>query len=120
MAALRATASAHGVTAAAGPWPEVNTALSSDASQSVRIDKRACVCLGKAGRWAISGLGLVVYDAIGSLNPLALGLSVATLTAVIVRMAVTYRENAHLLIKSRVDALTDPPGAADSTPRADS
>jgi two-component system, cell cycle response regulator len=57
---------------------------------------------------AAAGLGLVVYDAVSSLNPLALGLSVATLAAVIIRMAVTYRENARLLNKSRVDALTDP------------
>jgi two-component system, cell cycle response regulator len=58
--------------------------------------------------FAASGLGLVMYDAVSSLNPLALGLSVATLAAVIVRMAVTYRENARLLSKSRADALTDP------------
>ena len=32
--ALRATAHAHGVTAAAGPWPEVNMALSTSATQS--------------------------------------------------------------------------------------
>jgi diguanylate cyclase (GGDEF)-like protein len=56
---------------------------------------------------AASGLGLVIYDAIGSLNPLALVLAVATLAAVIIRMAVTYRENARLLSMSRVDALTD-------------
>src|SRR5437763_6412836 len=37
VAALRATASAHGVTAAAGPWLEVNTALSSDASQASKF-----------------------------------------------------------------------------------
>src|SRR2546423_10077752 len=39
VAALRATASAHGVTAAAGPWLEVNTSLSSDAAQAGRFGK---------------------------------------------------------------------------------
>jgi two-component system cell cycle response regulator len=99
-------------TLAATLWPASALAIGCAAWQppmvrsQVRLDGWRVFLVPSA--FAASGLGLVIYDAIGSLNPLALGLSVATLAAVIVRMAVTYRENAHLLIKSRVDALTDP------------
>jgi diguanylate cyclase (GGDEF)-like protein len=45
--------------------------------------------------------------AFAPLNPLALALAVATLAGVIVRLAVTFRENLGLLATSRREALTD-------------
>ena len=57
--------------------------------------------------FAVSGLALLGYHTIEPQNVLALGLAVATLAAVIVRMAVTFRENIELLDSSRREALTD-------------
>jgi hypothetical protein len=52
-------------------------------------------------------LGLLVYDHFRALNTLALVLSGAAVAAVIVRMVLTFRRNAHLLETSRRDAETD-------------
>ena len=57
--------------------------------------------------FAISGLALLGYHTFEPQNALALILAIATLTAVIIRMAVTFRENIHLLQSSRHEALTD-------------
>jgi two-component system, cell cycle response regulator len=57
--------------------------------------------------FAISGLALLGYHTFEPQNALALILAMATLTAVIIRMAVTFRENIHLLQSSRHEALTD-------------
>jgi diguanylate cyclase (GGDEF)-like protein len=57
--------------------------------------------------FAVSGLALLAYHTFRPQNALALGLAIATLTAVIIRMAVTFRENIQLLQSSRHEALTD-------------
>jgi two-component system, cell cycle response regulator len=57
--------------------------------------------------FALSGLALLGYHTIEPQNVLALVLAVATLAAVIVRMAVTFRQNMVLLDSSRREALTD-------------
>jgi two-component system, cell cycle response regulator len=58
--------------------------------------------------FASIALTLLIVNAFAPLDPLALGLAVATLAGVIVRLAVTFRENLHLLATSRHEALTDP------------
>jgi two-component system, cell cycle response regulator len=57
--------------------------------------------------FAVSGLALLAWHTFERQNALALGLAIATLAAVIVRMAVTFRENIKLLASSRKEALTD-------------
>jgi two-component system cell cycle response regulator len=57
--------------------------------------------------FAVSGLALLAYHTFRPQNALALALAIATLAAVIVRMAVTFRENIGLLASSREEALTD-------------
>jgi two-component system cell cycle response regulator len=57
--------------------------------------------------FAVSGLALLAYQTVKPQNMLALVLAIATLAAVIVRMAVTFRENIRLLSASRLEALTD-------------
>jgi diguanylate cyclase (GGDEF)-like protein len=57
--------------------------------------------------FAASGLALLCLQAFKPQNALAIALATATLGAVIVRMAVTFRENIRLLATSRHEALTD-------------
>ena len=57
--------------------------------------------------FAVAGLAVLALHTIERQNTLALVLAIATLAAVIVRMAVTFRENIRLLAASRRDALTD-------------
>ena len=57
--------------------------------------------------FALTALALLIVHAFAPLNPLALGLAVATLAGVIVRLAITFRANVDLLSASRREALTD-------------
>ena len=57
--------------------------------------------------FALTALALLIVHAFAPLNPLALGLAVATLAGVIVRLAVSFRDNVMLLTTSRHEALTD-------------
>src|SRR5262245_1667872 len=57
--------------------------------------------------FGLLGLGLLVYDHFHRLNHAALIFSTAAIGAVIGRMALTFRENAKLLERSRRDAETD-------------
>ncbi len=57
--------------------------------------------------FALAALALLVVHAFAPLNPLALGFAVATLAVVIVRLALTFRDNLGLLAASRQEALTD-------------
>ena len=53
------------------------------------------------------GLAVLVYGALAGLNPLAVGLSAASLVAVMGRLVLTFRENVTMLRVSRTEALTD-------------
>jgi diguanylate cyclase (GGDEF)-like protein len=53
------------------------------------------------------GLGLLVYGALGDLNPLAVALAAASLIAVMARATLTFGENVAMLRTSRGEALTD-------------
>ena len=74
-------------------------------AQPIRLEGWRVLLMPSA--FALSGLALLGYHAIEPQNALALALAVATLAAVIVRMAVTFRENIELLDSSRREALTD-------------
>ena len=56
---------------------------------------------------ALAAIGILVYDHINRLNPLALALSVATLVVVLVRLRMTFRENERILGQIRRLAITD-------------
>ncbi|MEA2444007.1 MAG: hypothetical protein QOJ12_1299, partial [Thermoleophilales bacterium] len=56
---------------------------------------------------AVTALALLVVHTFAPLHPLALALAVATLAGVIGRLALTFRDNLHLLATSRAEALTD-------------
>jgi two-component system, cell cycle response regulator len=56
---------------------------------------------------ALVGIGILVYDHFHRLNLLALALSTATLLAVVVRLATTFRENRRLYELTKEEAVTD-------------
>ena len=56
---------------------------------------------------ALAGIGVLVYDHFERLNLLAIVLSTATLLAVVVRLALTFRENRRLYELTRHEAVTD-------------
>jgi two-component system cell cycle response regulator len=74
-------------------------------AQSVRFEGWRVLFMPAA--FGASGLVLLAYHTFTPANVLALALAIATLAAVIVRMAVTFRENIRLLNTSRTEALTD-------------
>jgi two-component system cell cycle response regulator len=57
--------------------------------------------------FAVTAVGVLVYDLVQPVDSGALGLAMACLLAVILRMSVTVRENHELLEGSRREALTD-------------
>ena len=57
--------------------------------------------------FAATAMGLLVADQIQRLNPLAVGLACATIGALILRLAVTLRENLKMVAASRGEAMTD-------------
>jgi diguanylate cyclase (GGDEF)-like protein len=57
--------------------------------------------------FALLALGLLGWHAFTPVNALAIGLAIATLATVILRLALTFRENMTLLEGTRRDALTD-------------
>jgi diguanylate cyclase (GGDEF)-like protein len=57
--------------------------------------------------FGLAGLALLVYGSIADLNLLAVGLSAASLLAVMVRLILTFRQNVAMLRASRAEALTD-------------
>ena len=53
-------------------------------------------------------VGVLVLDHYSRLNPLAFILAVATVASVVVRLAITFRENRRLFELTRTEAVTDP------------
>jgi len=82
---------------AGGSGPRGRTALEPEGARLVAMP------LG----FALTALALLIVHAFAPLNPLALGFAVATLAGVIVRLAITFRDNLSLLATSRREALTD-------------
>jgi diguanylate cyclase (GGDEF)-like protein len=57
--------------------------------------------------FATLGLGILVFAALDALNPIAVLLATASLLAVFARLILSLRENAGMLVASRLEALTD-------------
>jgi diguanylate cyclase (GGDEF)-like protein len=106
-----ATGSVPSTTLVAALWPAAALLLGVAAwlkpteAQQIRFDGWRVLLMPSV--FAASGLALLAYQTFEPQNALALVLALATLTAVIIRMAVTFRENIHLLQSSRHEALTD-------------
>jgi two-component system cell cycle response regulator len=56
---------------------------------------------------ALIAIGILVFDHFGSVNLLAVGLAVATLLLVLVRLVATFRENAELFALTHHESITD-------------
>jgi two-component system cell cycle response regulator len=106
-----ATGATVGSTLMASLWPASTLMLGFAAwqrptvAESIRFEGWRVFLMPTA--FGVSGLALLAYQSVKPQNVLALGLAIATLAAVIVRMAVTFRENIRLLSRSREEALTD-------------
>jgi two-component system, cell cycle response regulator len=92
-------------------WPTAmlfiaTAAWSGDRSSAeLRVDGRPLLVVPSV--CAIVGIGVLVYDHFERLNLLAIVLSTATLLAVVVRLALTFRENRALYELTRHEAVTD-------------
>ena len=75
------------------------------ATAPLRIDGLRVVVLPTV--FAVAALGVLAYHAIDPVNTPALAFAVATLGGVIVRMALTFRENVVLLEGTQREAMTD-------------
>jgi two-component system cell cycle response regulator len=80
-------------------------AWAGDRSGSLSVDGRPLLVVPAA--CALVGIGILVYDHFERLNVLAIILSTATLLAVVVRLATTFRENSRLYELTKQEAVTD-------------
>jgi two-component system, cell cycle response regulator len=58
--------------------------------------------------FGLVALGVLVYASLREVHPLAVGLATGAVVLVLLRAALTFRENAALIDHSRVESLTDP------------
>jgi diguanylate cyclase (GGDEF)-like protein len=105
-----ATGATVGSTLAAVLWPASTLTIAAAAWQPtgarpVRVEGWRLLAMPTA--FAVAAVGVLVYDLAQPVDAGALGLAMACLLAVILRMSVTVRENHELLEGSRREALTD-------------
>ena len=107
-----ATSSYVGGTFIDATWPAAMVLLANAAWAKARTDRP----VDAEGRSFLAipitcvaiAVGVLVLDHYSRLNPLALILAVATLAAVVARLAITFRENQRLFELTRSEAVTDP------------
>ena len=92
-------------------WP-IAMALLANAAWVSETRERAIDAEGRAlqlipASCVSVAIGVLVYDHFARVNLLALGLATATVAAVIVRLALTFRENTQLYELTRHEAVTD-------------
>ncbi len=90
-------------------WP---TALLLIASSAWAVDRSRPDLEGKTlfavpSACAVLAIGVLVYDHFDQVNLLAVGLATATLLAIVVRLAMTFRENRRLFELTRHESVTD-------------
>jgi len=92
-------------------WPTALLAIAAAAWAPDRARAEATVegrpLLAVPAICALLALGVLVYDHFHRVNLLALALATATLLAVVVRLAMTFRENRRLFELTRHEAITD-------------
>jgi two-component system cell cycle response regulator len=81
-------------------WQPASAAVAVPAAGSIRV-------IAWPAAFAALGLGVLVAAALLGLNPFAVGLAALSLAAVLLRLVVSLRENAAMLVTSRSEALTD-------------
>jgi two-component system cell cycle response regulator len=105
-----ASGATEGATLATVLWPGSTLLVAAAAWQApsarpVRAEGWRLLAMPTA--FAVAAVGVLVYDLARPVDAGALGLAIACLLAVILRMSVTVRENHELLEGSRREALTD-------------
>jgi two-component system cell cycle response regulator len=92
-------------------WPAsillIGVAAWQPPARLLRIDLEGRPLLATPALCGLIALGVLIADHFHRLNPLALGLAIATLLGVLVRTGLTLRENARILKRSRSEATTD-------------
>jgi len=90
-------------------WPTalLLVAASAWAPDRSRADIEGKPLLTVPAACAVLAIGVLVYDHFHRVNLLALGLATATLLAVVVRLAATFRENRRLFELTRHESVTD-------------
>jgi two-component system, cell cycle response regulator len=105
-----ATGATAGSTLAAVLWPASTLTVAAAAWHPSRprpVRAEGWRLLAMPTAFSMAAVGVLVYDLAEPVDPGALGVAIACLLAVILRMSVTVRENHELLEGSRKEALTD-------------
>ena len=105
-----ATGASVDTTLAAVLWPASTMVVAAAAwhraaARPVRIEGWRLLAMPTA--FALAAVGVLMVDVFKPVDPAALGLAMACLLAVVLRMSVTVRENHELLEGSRREAMTD-------------
>ena len=90
---------------ARGAAPDRVVRLGGRPEPSLELEGRPLFAVPSA--CAVLAIGVLVYDHFDRVNLLAVGLATATLLAVVVRLAVTFRENRRLFELTRHESVTD-------------
>jgi two-component system cell cycle response regulator len=77
----------------------------SDRGADIEVEGRSLIAVPAAG--ALIATGVLTYDHFERTNLLALALSIATLVAVVLRLAVTFHENGRLYELTKKESVTD-------------
>jgi two-component system cell cycle response regulator len=92
-------------------WPAsillIGVAAWQPPARLLRIDLEGRPLLATPAVCGLIALAVLIADHFHRLNPLALGLAIATLLGVLVRTGLTLRENARMVMRSRSEAATD-------------
>ena len=92
-------------------WPAsillIGVAAWQPPARLLRIDLEGRSLLATPAVCGLIALAVLITDHFHRLNPLALGLAIATLLGVLVRTGLTLRENARMVMRSRSEAATD-------------
>jgi two-component system cell cycle response regulator len=92
-------------------WPAAMLLIASSAwaddrsGTKLAVDGRPLLVVPAA--CAVIGIGILVYDHFARLNLLAVTLSTAALLAVVVRLAITFRDNSRLYALTKHESVTD-------------
>jgi diguanylate cyclase (GGDEF)-like protein len=93
-------------------WPAATLAIAGAAwvgargERELRVEGRPLLAVPAV--CSLTALGILLFDHFGRVNLLAVGLAVATLLFVLLRLVFTFRENSRLYAMTRHESVTDP------------